>query len=104
MWGNAGDQSRLMVSKGTLPCRKAVKDIPRYKAPIPSSFTTVYNACAALRYLGMSRGSAMLWCWAWRRIFMTSIGVTTATASVTPAARPAGAGDMLASHSLTCSY
>ena len=31
----------------------------------------------------------MLWCWAWRRILITSIGVTTATASVTPAARPA---------------
>lgn len=31
----------------------------------------------------------MEWCCAWRRILMTSIGVTTATASVTPAARPA---------------
>lgn len=31
----------------------------------------------------------MLWCWAWSRILITSIGVTTATASVIPAARPA---------------
>jgi hypothetical protein len=31
----------------------------------------------------------MLWCWACNRILITSIGVTTATASVTPAARPA---------------
>jgi hypothetical protein len=31
----------------------------------------------------------MLWCWACSRILITSMGVTTATASVTPAARPA---------------
>lgn len=31
----------------------------------------------------------MLWCCAWSRILITSIGVTTATASVIPAARPA---------------
>lgn len=66
-----------------------MRETPRYRAPIPSSLTTVYNACAALRYLGMSRGSAMEWCCACSRIFMTSMGVTTATASVTPAERPA---------------
>lgn len=49
----------------------------------------MYRAWAALRYLGVARGSAMLWCWAWSRILITSIGVTTATASVIPAARPA---------------
>lgn len=75
-----------------LPCLRAVSEIPRYNAPTPSSLTTVYNACAALRYLGTSRGSAMEWFCAWRRILMTSIGVTTATASVTPAARPARVG------------
>ena len=50
---------------------------------------TVYIACAALRYLGTSSGSAIEWCWACSRILTTSIGVTTATASVTPAASPA---------------
>jgi len=49
----------------------------------------VYSACAALRYLGISKGSAMEWCCACKRILMTSMGVTTATASVTPAERPA---------------
>jgi hypothetical protein len=38
----------------------------------------------------------MEWCCAWSRILMTSIGVTTATASVTPAARPAEDQRMLA--------
>lgn len=72
-----------------MPCRNAVRDTPRYNAPNPSSRTTVKRAWGALRYLGVSRGSAREWCWAWRRILMTSMGLTTATASVTPAARPA---------------
>ena len=38
----------------------------------------------------------MEWCCAWSRILTTSIGVTTATASVTPAARPAGKHRILA--------
>lgn len=80
-WGN---QALRLI-----PCLRAVSEIPRYNAPKPSSLTTVYNACAALRYLGTSRGSAIEWFCAWRRILMTSMGVTTATASVTPAARPA---------------
>ena len=71
------------------PCRTAVRETPRYSAPKPSSLMTVYIACAALRYLGTSSGSAIEWCWACSRILTTSIGVTTATASVTPAASPA---------------
>lgn len=35
----------------------------------------------------------MLWCCAWSRILTTSMGVTTATASVMPAASPAGRSD-----------
>ena len=72
-----------------VPWRRAVSETPRYSTLRPSSLTTVKSACGALRYLGTSSGSAMLWCCACRRILMTSIGFTTATASVTPAARPA---------------
>lgn len=48
-----------------------------------------YSAWPALRYLGMSRGSVIECTCACRRILTTSIGHTTATASVTPAPRPA---------------
>ena len=72
-----------------VPWRRAVRETPRYNAPIPSSLTTVYKAWGALRYLGTSRGSDKEWYWPCIRILTTSIGVTTATASVTPAERPA---------------
>lgn len=72
-----------------VPWRNAVSETPRHNAPAPSSFTTVYSACAAFRYFGTSSGSAIEWCCACRRILTTSMGVTTRTASVTPAARPA---------------
>ena len=70
-------------------CRRAVRETPRYNAPNPSSRTIVYTACPALRYRGVSRGSANECCCACRRILTTSIGVTTAIASVVPAPRPA---------------
>lgn len=79
----------MKLAAWLVPCRSAVRDTPRYRAPIPSSLTTVNRACGALRYFGASRGSARLWCCACKRIFTTSIGFTTNTASVTPAARPA---------------
>lgn len=41
------------------PCRNAVRVTPRYSAPMPSSLTTVYAACAAFLYFGISKGSDM---------------------------------------------
>ena len=70
-------------------CRSAVNDTPRYSVETPSSRTMVYTACPALRYRGASRGSASECDCACSRILTTSIGVTTATASVIPAPRPA---------------
>lgn len=70
-------------------CRRAVRETPRYSVLNPSSRTIVYTACPALRYRGVSRGSANECCCACRRILTTSMGVTTAIASVVPAPSPA---------------
>lgn len=79
----------MKLAAWLVPWRRAVNDTPRYSTLNPSSRMTVKSAWGALRYLGALRGSARLWCWACRRILTTSIGLTMATASVTPAARPA---------------
>lgn len=70
-------------------CLRAVRETPRYKALKPSSRTILYTACPAFRYWGISWGSARECICACNRIFTTSIGHTTATASVTPAPKPA---------------
>jgi len=70
-------------------CLKAVRETPRYKVLKPSSRMILYTACPAFRYWGISWGSARECICAWSRIFTTSIGHTTATASVTPAPKPA---------------
>ena len=70
-------------------CLSAVRETPRYKALKPSSRIILYTACPAFRYWGISWGSARECICACRRIFTTSIGHTTATASVIPAPKPA---------------
>ena len=70
-------------------CLRAVRETPRYKALKPSSRIILYTACPAFRYWGISCGSARECICACSRIFTTSIGHTTATASVIPAPKPA---------------
>ena len=67
---------------------------PLYNAETPSSRMIVYTACAALRYRGISSGSTNECCCACNLILTTSIGQTTAIASVVPAPRPAGSTNM----------
>ena len=71
-----------------VPWRRAVKVTPRQRKPMPSVRINVDIASGVLLYFGVKVPSGDL-CKAWRRILITSTALTTVTASVTPAARPA---------------